>query len=247
VSEVLVLCYHAVSQAWPAALSVTPEALERQLGYLVRRGWRGATFREAVLRPSHPRTIAVTFDDAYSSVKEYAVPILTSLGLPATVFAASTCVSSEQRLSFEGVEHWQETPYADELLPMSWEDLGSLAEGGWEIGSHSRTHPHLPRLDEQDLKIELEGSREEVSIRLGGVCDTIAYPYGDVDDRVAAAAERAGYLAGASLSSQLTPRGALRWPRVGIYHVDKRAWRFRLKVARPVRQLRATPLWRRLG
>ena len=30
---------------------------------------------------------------------------------------------------------------------MSWEELGELVEEGWEIGSHTRTHPRLPTLD----------------------------------------------------------------------------------------------------
>ena len=38
--DVLVLCYHAVSERFPAALSVTPEAFERQLHLLARAGYR---------------------------------------------------------------------------------------------------------------------------------------------------------------------------------------------------------------
>src|SRR5205085_9051635 len=85
-SDVLVLCYHAVSPTWGASLSVTPDEFESQLRTLLRRGWRGATFRDAVLRPPWPRTLAVTFDDAFLSVLELAHPILARLGLPATVF-----------------------------------------------------------------------------------------------------------------------------------------------------------------
>src|SRR3954454_13564814 len=48
-NDLLVLCYHAVSHTWPAALSVTPEALDRQLGQLTRRGYRGARFTDVVL------------------------------------------------------------------------------------------------------------------------------------------------------------------------------------------------------
>jgi hypothetical protein len=33
--EILVLCYHAVSESWPERVAVTPAALERQLrGFL---------------------------------------------------------------------------------------------------------------------------------------------------------------------------------------------------------------------
>ena len=85
-SDVLVLCYHAVSPRWPADLSVTPEAFERQLQLLVDRGYRGATFHEAVTSPPTSRTVAVTFDDAYLSVLELAKPIMDRLGLVGTVF-----------------------------------------------------------------------------------------------------------------------------------------------------------------
>src|SRR5690242_17980600 len=49
--DVLVLCYHAVSPVWPAALSVTPAALERQLGRLLDRGYRATTFAHALSAP----------------------------------------------------------------------------------------------------------------------------------------------------------------------------------------------------
>ncbi len=129
---------------------------------------------------------------------------------------------------------------------MGWDDLGSLCERGWEIGSHTRTHPHLSTLDSDTLRLELEESRQECEHALGRPCESIAYPYGDVDDRVAAAARAAGYAAGAALSSRLERLGPHRWPRVGIYHADE-WWRFRLKAARPLREARGSKLWRRAG
>lgn len=236
------LCYHAVSPTWDATLAVSPDSLERQLTMLRRRGWRGATFRQAVLDPPTERTLAVTFDDAFASVCRLAYPILASLGLPGTVFAPSAFVSAGRPLSWAGIEHWLQTPSATELQSMSWEELGHLAQEGWEIGSHTRTHPHLTELDEPALRTELELSREEIADHLGITCDTIAYPYGNVDSRVAQAAQTAGYMAGAALSGPLTPLGPGRWPRIGVYHRDA-MWRFRLKANRAVRRLRAGRYW----
>ena len=51
VSDQLVLCYHAVSPTWQAELSVTPEALERQIAFFTRRGWHATTFTAGVLSP----------------------------------------------------------------------------------------------------------------------------------------------------------------------------------------------------
>jgi peptidoglycan/xylan/chitin deacetylase (PgdA/CDA1 family) len=245
-SDVLVLCYHAVSPTWNAALSVTPTALEDQLSHLVSRGWRGASFRDAVLDPPGERTLAVTFDDAFSSVRSYALPILDRLGLPGTVFAPTAYMAGGRELDWEGVSHWQQTRFRAELEPMDWAGLRDLADRGWEIGSHTRSHPHLTRLDGDTLRAELETSREECTGHIGRPCETIAYPYGDVNDQVAAASRSAGYLAGACLSSTLKLRGPHLHPRIGIYNRDV-AWRFRLKVMRPMRRLRASDLWMRAG
>lgn len=242
-AEVLVLCYHAISPTWAAPLSLTPELFERQVTTLIRRGWHATTFRNAVHGPPAPKTLAVTFDDAFASVYEHAYPILSSLGMPATVFAPTSFMSERQPLRWSGIDHWLQTPSAAELRGMTWEDLGRLHQAGWEVGSHTRTHPRLTALDDHELRDELTESRHEIATNLSTACETVAYPYGDVDERIAGAARSAGYLAGAALASDLRGRGPQRWPRVGIYNGDQ-MWRFRLKVSRGTRRLRASRLWR---
>ena len=86
-SDALVLCYHALSEDWPAALSTTPERFAAQLRLLERRGYRGVTFSELVAGGEGKR-VAITFDDAYRSVGRLAKPILDRVGFPATVFVA---------------------------------------------------------------------------------------------------------------------------------------------------------------
>jgi peptidoglycan/xylan/chitin deacetylase (PgdA/CDA1 family) len=242
VSDVLVLCYHAVSETWNAALSVKPQALDRQLRSLVGGGWRGATFTDGVLRAPWRRTLVVSFDDAFLSVLEHAYPIMSELGLPGTVFAPTGFVWRRQALSWPGIDHWARTSHASELQSMDWGDLARLSEAGWEIGSHTVTHPRLTELDDEALHAELAGSRQAVAEGHGRDCTSLAYPYGDVDERVAAVAAEAGYSCGASLSSRLTRLGPYRWPRVGIYHVDS-TWRFRVKVNAWMRLARSTRLW----
>jgi peptidoglycan/xylan/chitin deacetylase (PgdA/CDA1 family) len=150
VSDVVVLCYHAVSPRWPADLSVTPEAFERQLRVLLARGYRGATFVDAVASPAR-KTIVVTFDDAYLSVLELGKPILDRLGLPASVFVPTDYPGRDGPMTWPGIDQWLGGPHEAELRPMSWEQLGGLADAGWEIGSHTCSHPHLTQLDDAAL------------------------------------------------------------------------------------------------
>lgn len=234
--DVLVLCYHAVSDRWASPLAVTPDQLERQLGLLVRRGYRGATFERAVTAPpSSSRTLAVTFDDGYRSVFTHARGILERLGLPGTVFVPTDLIGGRAPLSWPGIDHWLGGPHEHELTGMSWDELRSLQEAGWEIGSHTCSHPRLSQLDDRELLHELRDSRRVCEQRLGD-CRTLALPYGDGDARVVPAAMAAGYAAVAGLPSHRVSSPG--WPRVGVYPAD-RLGRFRVKVARPVRTVSA--------
>ena len=71
--------------------------------------------------------------------------------------------------------------------------LAELADAGWEVGSHTRSHPRLPQVDDAALARELGDSRELIAERLGRPCESIAYPYGDFDERVVRATAAAGY------------------------------------------------------
>jgi peptidoglycan/xylan/chitin deacetylase (PgdA/CDA1 family) len=223
-------------------LSVTPETFERQLKLLVDRGYRGATFREAVSSPQGERTMAVTFDDAYLSVLELAKPIMDRLGLVGTVFVPTDYPERDGPMVWPGIDQWAGGPHDAELRPMSWEQLRRLAEGGWEIGSHTCSHPHLTELDIDSLDRELIVSRTECERHLGRPCLTVAYPYGDYDGRVAEAAGRAGYQAACTLPARFHEARPLEWPRVGVYHTDDDR-RFRLKVSPLLRRLRSSRAW----
>jgi peptidoglycan/xylan/chitin deacetylase (PgdA/CDA1 family) len=233
--DVLVLGYHAVSESWPAALAVTPAQLRRQLEWLVERGYRGATFHDAVTSRPWRRTLAVTFDDAYSSVLELAYPILSSLGLPATVFAVTGFADGGRPLEWPGIAHWRGGPHERALDGLSWRQLRRLADAGWEVGSHTRTHPRLTLLGDEELARELRGSREACEQALERSCRSLAYPYGDFDARVVAAAADAGYEAAAI--EGLSRPAPLAWPRVGIYRGNSMAV-VRLKVSPTLCRLR---------
>ena len=235
----LTLCYHAVSKEWDCSLAISPLRLSQQLRHLVDQGYAGATLSEIVSGEAPERALAVTFDDGYRSVLEGAVPVLGELGLPGTVFVPTDFVGAAGAMSWPGIDRWVGTPDEGELLPMDWEQLGELMSRGWEIGSHTRSHPHLTELSDDALMEELVTSRERCSRELGAECSSIAYPYGDHDPRVEAAAERAGYLVAAKLSPGREKRFA--WPRVGVYPIDG-DWRFRVKTSQVMRKARASRL-----
>lgn len=239
----VVLCYHGVSETWPSELAVTPTQLDWQLRMLVRRGYRPVTFRDATSAPADGRRFAVTFDDAYRSVGDLAAPILARLGVPGSVYVPTDWADREEPMRWRGIDQWIGGAYEDELLPMSWDGLERLRDAGWEVGSHTCSHPHLTELDDHALQHELSASKAACESALGQECATLAYPYGDVDDRVVAAAVAAGYQAAAALPGHPGTAEELRRARVGIYRWDGKA-RFRLKLSPTVERIRARPVRR---
>src|ERR671931_1395402 len=203
----LLLAFHAVG-TWSPSVAIPEPALRAQLALLRRRGYVGLTAAEAERRRQAgtlpPRTVVVTFDDGFRSVLR-ARPILDEVGFPATVFVVTSFVESGEPLRWPGLEQSEDS--------LGWPELELLREAGWEVGSHTVTHPLLPDLDDADLERELVYSRSTIRKRLG-LCETLAYPYGRADERTAAAAARAGYLAAFTLSRVHRPDERLRRPRL---------------------------------
>jgi peptidoglycan/xylan/chitin deacetylase (PgdA/CDA1 family) len=237
VSRTLALCYHALSASWPADLSVVPSAFEQQLRMLARAGYRGVTFSEAVLEPSSAKRVAITFDDAFESVDTFAKPVLDDLGWPATIYAVTDYADAARPLAWQGVGQWASTPHGPELASLGWEHLRELADAGWEIGSHTVTHPFLTRTSDEDLAHELTQSRLRVEAALERPCPSVAYPYGDFDERVGRAAAAAGYTTAGLLPSRWPRPSPLAYPRAGIYHRDTLTM-FRAKTSHTVQAVR---------
>jgi peptidoglycan/xylan/chitin deacetylase (PgdA/CDA1 family) len=241
-ADVLVLCYHAVDETWPVDLSVAEDKFERQLDSLLSRGYQAATFHQAVFGPTPQRTLAITFDDGFRSVAERAFPLLAERGLVATVFVPTSFIDAGTAASWEGVSHWLGTEHERKMLPLTRAELLELSAAGWEVGSHTCTHPHLTRLGDDELAWELAESRRRCGEVLGRPCVTLAYPYGDWDERVRRAADRAGYEAACSLPRRFPSPTPLAWPRVGIWRDDGDRT-FAFKVSPTLRRVRRSPLW----
>jgi peptidoglycan/xylan/chitin deacetylase (PgdA/CDA1 family) len=212
----LVLCYHAVSERWERGLAIPERAIERQVRLLLRRRFRPAALAEAAT--GAPRLLHLTFDDAYVSVGRV-LPTLERLGVRSTLFVCSGYADGGRPLDVPELAA-DAAALPDELATMDWEELAEWAERGVEIGSHTVSHAHLTQIDDAELDRELRDSREQIEDRLRRPCPFVAYPYGDDDERVHAAARRAGYAGAFALPGREQPVDPYALPRVGIYRKD---------------------------
>jgi peptidoglycan/xylan/chitin deacetylase (PgdA/CDA1 family) len=226
------LCYHSVAPRGPRYLTITADLFERQLALLRKRGMRGgdlAALGELAAGRDPGPTVFLTFDDGFRDNYETVLPLLREYGFPAFVFALPPLLDSG------GAFEWPEmkddlAQHAETMRSVTWSMLEEMREGGFEVGSHTLSHPHLPRLAGEELREELWQSRLAIKERLGS-CDTIAYPFGEWSPEVAAAAAECGYsfaftLPTVSGQRQATP---LTIPRVNIdYRDDERRFAAKL-------------------
>jgi len=138
----------------------------------------------------------------------------------------------------------------EDLRVMSWEEVRRLAAAGWEVGSHTLSHPHLPELGDRVLEDELARSRGICEEQLQTACETIAYPYGSHDERVLEATGAAGYRLAVTLEQRMfepiSGRGPLDLPREGIFRETRRP-KFVANTSRTIRRVRLSEWYRRIA
>ncbi|MFQ3662209.1 MAG: polysaccharide deacetylase family protein [Chloroflexaceae bacterium] len=179
-----ILMYHYVRYVDRAAdplgfsLSVTPEHLDAQLGWLKAAGYETVRMDAlaACMRGEGPcplRAVALTFDDGYTDAFTTALPILQRHGFVATFYIVS---------GFVGQPGY-----------MGWSELRALRDAGMEIGAHSVTHPDLTGLGLEELRAQVGQSGAAISAEVGRPVLSFCYPGGRFSDTVVAVTREAGY------------------------------------------------------
>lgn len=187
-----VLVYHNLAPEARGRLVISVAAFEQQMQYLESEGYRVVSLDALVaytgLGGQLPRkSVVLTFDDGYRSFLQHAYAILKKHGFPATLFVYTDYVGG--------------SPNA-----MSWDDLRRLADEGFTIGAHSKTHSDLRRRPgetadafAQRMQVELAQPLQLFRTRLGREPRFLAYPYGAHDEDVIRKVQDYGYTAAFSV------------------------------------------------
>src|SRR5690349_11132038 len=192
--SVPILMYHVISKA-PAGvpnaeLWVDKDVFADEMRALHAAGYTAITLRQAWDGWKHggplPRKpIVLTFDDGYLSHYTHAKPVLRKLGWPGVLYLTT------RNIGPDGLTEHQ---------------IRSLIKAGWEIDSHTLTHPDLTTLDDATLARELTDSRRELQKRFDVPADFFAYPAGRHDARVQAATKAAGYTSATTVEEGIATR-----------------------------------------
>jgi peptidoglycan/xylan/chitin deacetylase (PgdA/CDA1 family) len=177
-----ILMYHVIHSPPPGAkfpdLYVPPSEFDAQVKALAGAGYKGVTLdqvRSAWTKgtPLPPKPIVLSFDDGYRSQYAKARPTLQKAGWPGVLNLQLELPPSQGGLTETQVR-------------------GMIA-AGWEVDSHTITHPDLTTIDASQLQQEVAESRKTIQQRYGVPVNWFCYPAGRYDETVEAAVKAAGY------------------------------------------------------
>jgi peptidoglycan/xylan/chitin deacetylase (PgdA/CDA1 family) len=210
-SPVPILMYHVISAPKPGApfpeLYTPKPQFAAQMSALAQRGYHGVTlgqvydyWHRAIALPKKP--IVISFDDGYLSDYTHALPVLERLGWPGVL-----------NLEVNNV-----------LTPgdISQSQVRALIRAGWEVDSHTLTHPDLTSVSAAQLRRELVQSRSFLHGHFGVPVDFFCYPAGRYNATVESAVRAAGYrLATTTQPGLASPHAdAFALPRIRVSGSD---------------------------
>jgi len=188
-----ILCYHGV------ACKAAPEHVgAAEFTDQMRAAAAGGRFRplgeivDLVMSGVEPIAsikpgLALTFDDGYANLLEYALPSLSAFSLPATVFVVPGRLGQ--------VADWPSPAPVTERRLLTLDEVERLRDVGLEIGAHGWTHIDLTACSAQQRSDEIGRCFEFLMDRLGVSRPVFCYPWGRFDDDVVGDVRRAGFVA----------------------------------------------------
>jgi peptidoglycan/xylan/chitin deacetylase (PgdA/CDA1 family) len=173
-----ILVYHALGEAPPTeeypGLYVSEPEFEEEMAWLHSEGYEAVTldqvedsWYEGGTLPSKP--IVITFDNGYPTQVTFAPEVLAKYGWPGVLFE----ITEEHLRPFE---------------------ITPVIEMGWEVDSHSATHPDLTELSGKELEYQVAASRRYLKRKFGIPSNNFCYPSSEYNSATIASVKEAGYV-----------------------------------------------------
>ena len=186
-----VIMYHKVSNVSPESTDIGYDNVflaqfQEQMQYLKNKGYNIIDLADYLKwhkgeKKLTAKSVVITFDDGYKSIFANAFPILLKHNFSAAVFLTTDYIGGN--MPFDWLK-WDENALADKennidnWLPLSWDEVKKMNHGNIIIGSHTLSHPHLAKLDQEQIKRELYQSKQKIEKEIKKEVRFFSYPVG---------------------------------------------------------------------
>ncbi len=162
--------------------TVSPQSFEKQLRYLkdngyvvIRLEYLADSLLQKIILP--PKSVVLTFDDGWENQYRYAFPFLKKYGFTATFFVFTNVI--DKNPSF-----------------LTWDQVKSMDEAGMAIGGHTKSHPYLFEIKDQNLLTqEISDGKKIIEEHIKKPVTIFAYPFGHYNDLLIKMVKQAGFKA----------------------------------------------------
>jgi peptidoglycan/xylan/chitin deacetylase (PgdA/CDA1 family) len=182
----------------------SPEELDAHLTAAKAAGLKIVSFSETLTGNGfHPDTLAVTFDDGFTSTLELGLSVLERHQVRAIQYIVAGQIG--------GCNEWDRHK-GDSIEPLM--DLAQLRDwlaAGQEIGSHTMTHPNLKKLSRVQAREEIFASKKLLEDRLGIAIEHFCYPHGSWTPEVRELVIEAGYRSACAMRLGVADAESDRW------------------------------------
>lgn len=192
--KIPVLYYHKIDypkkKAVYKGLYVTPKQFKTQMFLLKSLGYNTIDPKDILsFVKGHKlplrKPILITFDDGYENNYLNAYPILKAAGFSSLIFIGTGFIGRKNVVSDE-----REKVNEDFL---NKNEIRTMFNDGFFIGSHGINHCYLDRLEEEVLIGELIASKAYLENITGSPIDFFSYPFGSYNANVMRAVKKTGY------------------------------------------------------
>lgn len=216
-SGIPILTYHKIDARQEIGINtLSPERLQQHLQLLKEWGYQTLTFNDLLdTSPLPEKPLIITFDDAYESVYQQALPLFRDFGFTAVVFVIAGYINRWN--------DWDANLGGIRFQHMSEEQLQGLEECGWEIGAHTMTHRALTHLGNRILEYEVERSRQLLENITRRPVISFAYPFGMQNSKVRQQVKASGFYFGCQGVRGFKASDLLQLPRIPVYQFERGA------------------------
>ena len=166
-----VFMYHKFGISKYPTTSVTIDQIESHINELIKEKYNilplefivDTIINDGILPLN---TIGISVDDADKSFFEVGWPLFKKNNIPVTLFVTTGTIAENNKNY------------------LNWNQIRELKKEGVTIGAHSHTHAHMPDLEIEDIRKEIELSNKIFLKEIGEIPSLFAFPYGETSTEI---------------------------------------------------------------